>query len=123
MRDDPTTAFDLITTHINADFDAMASMVAVSKLYPEAILSFPGSQDRSLRNFFVNSAFFLFNIKKSGQIDFNKIRRLIIVDTRQKKRIGKFAEVLKRKDVEIHIYDHHPASKDDIKANFEIIRV
>ena len=122
MQEDPTTTFDLITTHINADFDAMASMVAVSKLYPEAILSFPGSQDRSLRNFFVNSAFFLFNIKKSSQIDFNKIRRLIIVDTRQKKRIGKFAEVLKREDVEIHIYDHHPASKDDIKANLEIVR-
>lgn len=122
MQDDPTTEFDLITTHINADFDAMASMVAVSKLYPEAILSFPGSQDRSLRNFFVNSAFFLFNIKKSSQIDLNKIRRLIIVDTRQKKRIGKFAELLNRKDVEIHIYDHHPSSQDDIKANFEIIR-
>ena len=122
MHDDPTTAFDLITTHINADFDAMASMVAVSKLYPEAILSFPGSQERSLRNFFINSAFFLFNVKKSSQIDLNKIRRLIIVDTRQKKRIGKFAEILEQKDVEIHIYDHHSASIDDIKANFEIIR-
>ena len=33
---------EIITTHINADFDALSSMVAAKKLYPEAVLVFPG---------------------------------------------------------------------------------
>jgi tRNA nucleotidyltransferase (CCA-adding enzyme) len=46
---------DVITTHINADFDSMASMLAAKKLYPHAVLVFPGSQERSLRDFFIHS--------------------------------------------------------------------
>jgi len=34
---------DVITTHINADFDSLASMMAAKKLYPQAILVFPGA--------------------------------------------------------------------------------
>ena len=33
---------EVITTHINADFDALASMIAASKIYPGATLVFPG---------------------------------------------------------------------------------
>ena len=29
---------EIITTHTNADFDALAAMIAVNKLYPEAKL-------------------------------------------------------------------------------------
>ena len=32
----PPRTLEVITTHLNADFDAMASMVAAKKLYPEA---------------------------------------------------------------------------------------
>jgi tRNA nucleotidyltransferase (CCA-adding enzyme) len=42
---------DVITTHTNADFDALASMLAAKKLYPDATLVFSGSQERSLRDF------------------------------------------------------------------------
>ena len=31
----------VITTHYNADFDALSSMVAAKKLYPDALLVFP----------------------------------------------------------------------------------
>ncbi len=37
---------EVITTHINADFDSVASMLAAKKLYPEAVLAFPGSQEK-----------------------------------------------------------------------------
>ena len=39
----------VITTHINADFDSLASMLAAKKLYPDAKLVFPGSQEGNLR--------------------------------------------------------------------------
>jgi len=112
---------EIITTHINADFDALASMIAASKLYPEAALVFPGSQEKNLRNFFLDSTSYLFNFAKIKQIDFDRIKRLILVDTRQKSRIGKFAKLIGRQGVEIHIYDHHPDSKDDIRGDVEII--
>jgi nanoRNase/pAp phosphatase (c-di-AMP/oligoRNAs hydrolase) len=37
----------VITTHINADFDALASMLAAQKLYPDALVVFPGSQEKN----------------------------------------------------------------------------
>ncbi len=113
---------DVITTHINADFDALASMIAASKLYPEAALVFPGSQEKNLRNFFLHSTSYIFNFIKTKKIDFDQIKRLILVDTRQKSRIGKFAQLLDKKEVEIHIYDHHPESDDDARGHIEVIR-
>jgi tRNA nucleotidyltransferase (CCA-adding enzyme) len=112
----------VITTHINADFDALASMIAAKKLYPEATLVFPGSQERNLRNFFLHSTSYLFNFTKIKQIDFEEIKRLILVDTRQRSRIGKFAEIADKEDLEIHVYDHHPDSEDDIHGSIEVVR-
>ena len=113
---------EVITTHVNADFDALASMLAASKLYPEASLAFPGSQEKNLRNFFLNSTFYLLNITKIKEIDIDAVKRLILVDTRQRGRIGDFARVADREDVEIHIYDHHPAASDDVHGQVEVIR-
>ena len=113
---------EVITTHMNADFDALASMLAAKKLYPEAKMVFPGAQEKNLRNFFLHTSSYLFDFLRIKDVDFNKIRKLILVDTRQKKRIGKFKKLLDRNDLEIHIYDHHPPSDDDIKGDFELIR-
>ncbi|MBW2001774.1 MAG: CBS domain-containing protein [Deltaproteobacteria bacterium] len=113
---------EVITTHMNADFDALASMLAAKKLYPKAKMVFPGAQEKNLRNFFLHTSSYLFDFLRIKDVDFNKIRKLILVDTRQKKRIGKFKKLLDRNDLEIHIYDHHPPSDDDIKGDFELIR-
>jgi tRNA nucleotidyltransferase (CCA-adding enzyme) len=121
-RESLVTHKEVITTHINADFDALASMIAAKKLYPEATLVFSGSQERNLRNFFLHSTSYIFNFTKIRQIDFGRIERLILVDTRQRTRIGKFAQLLDREDVEIHIYDHHPESEDDIRGDKEVIQ-
>jgi tRNA nucleotidyltransferase (CCA-adding enzyme) len=83
---------------------------------------FPGSQERNLRVFFLHSASYLFDFTKLRQIDFKDIKRLILVDTRQRSRIGKFAERLDGGDLEIHIYDHHPKSHEDIRGSVEVIR-
>lgn len=113
---------EVITTHINADFDALASMIAASKIYPNAALVFPGAQEKNLRNFFLHTTSFLFDFKKMKDVNLDAVKKLILVDTRQKSRIGKFATLTDRKDVEVHIYDHHPAFQDDIHGSLEIIR-
>lgn len=113
---------EIITTHMNADFDALASMIAARKLYPASTLVFAGSQEKNLKNFFLHSASYLFNFTKLKQIDLSSVRRLILVDTRQRSRIGKLAELVDNKNVEIHIYDHHHDSEDDIHGDTEVIR-
>ena len=107
---------EVITTHVNADFDAMGSMIAAKKLYPEAVLVFPGSQERTLREFFVKATVYIYDFKRLRDVDLAQVTRLILVDTRQLSRIGKFQEVIDRPDLDIHIYDHHPASEDDIEG-------
>jgi len=113
---------EVITTHINADFDSLASMLAAKKLYPQAVLVFPGSTEKNLRDFFVQSTFYVFQTERIKNIDLRAIRRMILVDTRQPGRIGKFAEVVKRPGVELHIYDHHPPSPEDLHGAVEHIR-
>ncbi len=117
-----TPHLEVITTHMNADFDSLASMLAAKKLYPEAIMVFPGAQEKNLRNFFLHTSSYLFDLKRIKDVDLNEVKRLILVDTRQKKRIGKFKKLLDNNELEIHIYDHHPASDDDIKGDFELIQ-
>lgn len=113
---------EVITTHINADFDALASMIAARKLYPKAAMVFPGAQEKNLRNFFLHSASYLFDFLKLKHVKLDRIKKLILVDTRQKSRIGKFGDLVGKKGIEIHIYDHHPHSDDDIKGDLEVIR-
>ncbi len=109
----------IITSHVNADFDAMASMLAAQKLYPDALVVFPGSQEKNLRNFFIQSMVYLFNIAELGKIDFSAVTRLVLVDTRRKNRIGDLCRVLDNPGLEVHIYDHHPKHDDDIRADRE----
>ena len=111
----------VITTHVNADFDALASMLAAQKLYPEALVVFAGAQERSIRDFFMDSAAYLFNWVKIREVDLDAVQRLVLVDTRQKGRIGKFADLIDRPEIDIHIYDHHPPMSDDIAGSVEFI--
>lgn len=109
----------VITGHTNADFDALAAMVAASKLHPGAVLVFPGSQERTLRNFFIQSAVYLFNFKNPKDIDPASVQTLVLVDSRQRSRFPHVKAVLDRFDapggkeaVDIHVYDHHPDAAD-----------
>ncbi len=112
----------IITSHINADFDAIASMLAAQKLYPDSVIIFPGSQEKSLRDFFIQSTSYLFNMVDPFAIDFSATEKLVIVDTKQKNRLPQVVDLLGKKDLKIDIYDHHPAMKDDIHASFEITK-
>jgi len=113
----------VITSHVNADFDAMASMLAAQKLYPEALVVFPGSQEKNLRNFFISSMVYLFNMVDIRDLEFDAVQRLVLVDTCQANRIGLLAELLDKPDLDIHVYDHHPPRPDDIVGQDGIQRL
>jgi tRNA nucleotidyltransferase (CCA-adding enzyme) len=110
---------DVITSHINTDFDSLASAIAAKKLYPDAVIVFPGSMEKKVRDFM--DAFQPVEIKKIRDISLDEVKRLIIVDTKHSDRIGIFKELLSRPGVEVHIYDHHPPAKEDIRGQVEVI--
>ena len=112
---------EIITSHTNADFDALASMVAAKKLYPDARLVFPGSREKSMRDFLLEPAFSALEIDRLKNIDVDGITRLIIVDNRNPARLGKLAGALKRPGVSVYIYDHHPATDGDIRGELEVV--
>ncbi|OGP62824.1 MAG: polya polymerase, partial [Deltaproteobacteria bacterium RBG_13_49_15] len=110
----------IIITHTNTDFDALASMLAAQKLYPKSLVVFPGSQEKNLKNFFISSMAYLFNMVDIKVVDLKKVKRLVLVDTKQAGRIGKLSSLLNIPDLEIHIYDHHPSAPGDLKGKLEI---
>src|SRR3990172_9175080 len=112
---------EIITSHTNADFDALASMVAAKKLYPDAKLVFPGSQEKSMRDFFLESTLYAGEIERLRNIDVAAVTRLIIVDNRNPARLGKLAAALAGPNISVHIYDHHPYTSADIKGEHEVV--
>ena len=108
----------VITAHMNADFDALAAMVAAGKIYKDAVLIFPGTHEKGLREFFIQSATYLFNLKSFRDIDPDSVKLLVVVDTRQKSRVAHIKPLLEKEGLEIHMYDHHPDTDEDIEADF-----
>lgn len=113
-NDELIKAETIITGHVNADFDCLAAIVAAGKLYPGATLIFPGSQEKNLRNFYMESATYFFNFKNLKEIDKDAVRLLVVVDTSRKKRIVHVNSVLDNPGLRIHIYDHHMKSECDL---------
>lgn len=112
----------VVTAHVNADFDAMASIVAAGRLYPGSVLVFPGTQERHLKDFFIQSAIYMFNFKPPKDVDFSQVKTLVLVDTRQPDRLTHVQEILDRPEVDIHIYDHHPDAPGDLQGSVEVIK-
>ncbi len=112
----------VITSHANADFDALAAILAASKLYPGATLIFPGSQEKNIRNFFIQSATYIFNFKAFKDIDQDTVKTLVLVDTRQRSRIPHVDPLLDRPDLIIHLYDHHPDTEEDLVGSVSVVK-
>jgi len=112
----------VITTHINADFDGMASMIAAQKLYPDGLLVFPGSQEKTLREFISQTLIYQYDFIKAKQVVLAKVSSMVIVDTRSSSRLGPLAECLNNPGISLHLYDHHPKSGGDLVGDLEVIR-
>ena len=104
----------IAATHTGSDFDALASLVAASVLYPEAKLILPNSINPNLKTF-LSIHKDLFNFYSSRDIDINKVKSLIVVDTSSWKRLDGLQSLRQKKDLEIILFDHHV--KDDIEAD------
>jgi tRNA nucleotidyltransferase (CCA-adding enzyme) len=103
---------EIITTHRNTDFDAFASVIAGTLLYPEAVPILPKSLNPNVRAF-LSIHKDLFETRSTDEIDFSAVVRMIVVDTGHWSRLERMDDLRRKKtDLEIFLWDHHPAESD-----------
>ncbi len=113
-------SLQIITTHLHADFDCIASMMAAKKLYPDAILLFPGSQEKNVRDYLADTDID-FPYRRLKGFRMEKVEQVIVVDACTRERIGPFAKLAERGDVTFHLYDHHCSADIDIPYEKAVI--
>jgi len=106
---------DLITSHTNADFDALASMVAASLLYPSAVMTLPGGMDRNVREY-LSLHGEVIPLLPPQDVPLDRVKRLIVVETQHARRLGRFAALIGRPDVQVILYDHHAPQLPTVEA-------
>ncbi|MBI3927136.1 MAG: CBS domain-containing protein [Armatimonadetes bacterium] len=112
---------DLILSHVGADFDALASMVAARKLYPGAVMAFTGAPEASVKEFLtLHRAHF--PVEPVSEFLQAQVRRVVLVDTRNPSRLGPFRQRIHDKEIELHIYDHHPPVAESIQGDLEVVK-
>ncbi|MBU0464416.1 MAG: CBS domain-containing protein [Proteobacteria bacterium] len=103
----------IITTHKGSDFDALASLVAASLLYPGAKTVLPTSINPNLKDFLAIHKD-LFKLYSPNDIIFEHVKTLVVVDTHSWDRLEGMELLKDRQDLEIIVWDHH--SEGDIET-------
>ncbi|NOX33765.1 MAG: CBS domain-containing protein [Deltaproteobacteria bacterium] len=109
----------IITTHKGSDFDALASLIAASVLYPGAKAVLPTSINANLKAF-LSIHKDLFDFYSPRDITLEHVKTLVVVDTHSWNRLEGVEKLRGRQDLEIIVWDHH--SEGDIKADLQNIR-
>ncbi|MCJ7539734.1 MAG: CBS domain-containing protein [Desulfobacterales bacterium] len=107
----------VVTTHKNTDFDAMASTVAASILYPEAVPVLPKQVNPNVKAF-LSIHKDIFKTSSFDDIPLDDVKRLIVVDINSWGRLGRIRGLKKSKNLEILLWDHH-SNVGDIKPTWK----
>jgi tRNA nucleotidyltransferase (CCA-adding enzyme) len=97
----PSTTFEVILTHEHTDFDALASMLAASLLYPDARPVLPRQLNRNVRNFLTLYRS-RFPFLTDREVPRGRVTRAILVDTRAVNWVKGMDSA-----TELTIIDHH----------------
>ncbi|MEH0022366.1 MAG: CBS domain-containing protein [Desulfobacter sp.] len=110
----------IISTHKGTDFDALASLVAATLIYPDAKPVLPGSVNANLKAF-LSIHKDLFDFYAPNEVDLDDVDTLIVVDTHTWKRLDqRLMPLSEKRDLDIIIWDHH--TKGDMEAGETHIR-
>jgi tRNA nucleotidyltransferase (CCA-adding enzyme) len=96
----------LILSHANTDFDAFAGMLAAQLLYPGARICMHGGVNRNVREFYNLHAEQIPTVEP-GAVERSAVRRLLLIEVGDPARLGDFAELAQRPDIEVVVFDHH----------------
>lgn len=93
-------------------------MVAAKYLFPGAKLVFSGNLNENVQevyNLFKN----YITIFRASEIESQKINKIVVVDTDNIRKLGKFSERAENREVELIVYDHHYENRTTIKRAAE----
>ena len=84
----------IVTTHKNTDFDGLASTVAGTVLYPEAVPVLPRQLNPNVKAF-LSIHKDIFNTATFDEIEPDEVKRLIVVDINSWGRLGRIQSLKK----------------------------
>lgn len=110
---------DLVLCHQTADFDALGAAVGLTRLRKGGRFVLTGGAHPAVKEFLALYRDELAILERRS-VDPQQIRRLVVVDTQKRDRLGMAAQWLDLAHVEgIEVYDHH-AYEGDIPATFTL---
>lgn len=101
----------IITTHRNTDFDALASLVAAELLYHDALPVLPRQINPNVKSF-LSIHKDLFDFPRIDQVDLSGIDRLIVVDANSWSRLDRMDKLRESENLSVELWDHHPGDGD-----------
>lgn len=106
----------IILTHDQAGFESLAALAAAAKLYPESRVLIPDKLSPAAALFWERHRERLSLGTVSGTDALPSGGTVVVVNTRQKSRLGRFLPLLEQAGA-VHFFDHHPPSADDLDGD------
>ncbi|GAB6174046.1 CBS domain-containing protein [Paradesulfitobacterium aromaticivorans] len=99
---------NIILSHRQLDFDALASLVAAQKLYPNSFFVMDGKSNPYVQDFLALAKDRL-SFRRAQNVDLAEVKRVVLVDTHDLRRAGGLGDkVAHMSEIELEVYDHHP---------------
>ena len=116
----------LITSHETTDFDGLASCVALQKLLPGAVIGLSGGFASNVHQYLALHSD-RFRTQPCQDLDLDAVDLLAVTDVRKRHRLAHVESILERaadepRSVRVVVWDHHPASPDDLHADEEHVQ-
>lgn len=116
----------LITSHETTDFDGLASCVALQKLLPGAVIGLSGGFASNVHQYLTLHSD-RFRTQRCQDLDLTEVDLLAVTDVRKRRRLAHVESVIQRavddpRSVRVIVWDHHPASTDDLHADEEHVQ-
>lgn len=103
----------LILTHENADFDAVAALVAAHRLLPAGLPVLPNKVNRNVRNF-LTLYWEELPLIRQEDLPREQVEHLLLVDTQHHATMRGVGQ-----DTTVRVIDHHPL-QDDLNRRWEV---
>src|SRR5690625_7785985 len=103
----------LIISHMNTDFDALASMIAANKLYPEAQVVITDKQNVPVKQYLTIYREMI-DLKQDNLVDWSEVTEIILVDDATLSRVSDHIHKLTDDNVKITVKYHHSKKETEV---------
>ncbi|HLQ72827.1 MAG TPA: CBS domain-containing protein [Bacillota bacterium] len=111
----------VIVSHVNTDFDALASIVAANKLFPDAQMVLANEQNKQVRQF-LSIYRDVFHFVSPNNVAWEDVTELILVDEASLTRASLQREKLPTENIHVTLYDHHPRKTTDVNPQQGVVK-